>query len=227
MNGLKAWEFEYLGRGAIPSSLRQSPARAVRQLADHYGLGREHHVLDVGCGNGRNTVFLAERGCSLIAIDFSPTAIALCRRRVQAEGLLHRVTVMEWDINGTLWPSASLVDVCLDSYVMCHFVNTASRDRLIALFRDAIQPNGLVLSVVLGDEDEYYTRVGVEKEPSVVTDPANGITKRLYDCKGLADCYESAGFVTDHLFDVRFQDVVMGTAYQRHIVAGAFRREIA
>ena len=33
------------------------------------------HVLDLGCGNGRNAVYLAEKGCEVIAIDFSPAAL--------------------------------------------------------------------------------------------------------------------------------------------------------
>ncbi len=38
-------------------------------------------VLDVGCGAGRLTLHLQERGLDVVAIDNSPAAIEVCRRR--------------------------------------------------------------------------------------------------------------------------------------------------
>ncbi|MBV9578164.1 MAG: class I SAM-dependent methyltransferase [Chloroflexi bacterium] len=48
-------------------------------------------VLDVGCGTGIDAVYLARRGISVLAIDFSPEMIAQCRARVASAGLEHAV----------------------------------------------------------------------------------------------------------------------------------------
>lgn len=37
-------------------------------------------VLDLGCGSGRHTVYLAQRGFRVFGIDVSPTGIALTKR---------------------------------------------------------------------------------------------------------------------------------------------------
>jgi tellurite methyltransferase len=37
-------------------------------------------AIDIGCGDGRNSLFLAERGCSVEAVDISPVAIAQVKR---------------------------------------------------------------------------------------------------------------------------------------------------
>jgi len=44
-------------------------------------------VLDVGCGVGRWSRFLAARGARVMGVDLSPTMVAQARRRAQAQGL--------------------------------------------------------------------------------------------------------------------------------------------
>lgn len=43
--------------------------------------------IDIGCGDGRNTLFLAERGCKMSAIDISPVGIAKVRQFAAERGL--------------------------------------------------------------------------------------------------------------------------------------------
>ena len=48
-------------------------------------------VLVVGCGVGDDAEELAGRGAEVTAFDFSPTAIALCRRRFPSSSVSYRV----------------------------------------------------------------------------------------------------------------------------------------
>lgn len=48
-------------------------------------------VLEIGCGTGVDTVFLARRGLSVTAIDASPRMIEITRQRVEAAGVQNRV----------------------------------------------------------------------------------------------------------------------------------------
>ena len=48
------------------------------------GLIRPRRVLELGCGPGRNALYLAgERGCTVDAVDLSPAAIAWARERAE------------------------------------------------------------------------------------------------------------------------------------------------
>ena len=44
-------------------------------------------AITLGCGVGRETIYLAERGFSVIGVDFSPTAIQKARLRAKAKGV--------------------------------------------------------------------------------------------------------------------------------------------
>ncbi|GAA3901678.1 class I SAM-dependent methyltransferase [Streptomyces gulbargensis] len=48
-------------------------------------------ALDLGCGPGRNALYLASRGYAVDAVDLSPTAISWARDRAQEAGLADRI----------------------------------------------------------------------------------------------------------------------------------------
>ena len=50
-------------------------------------------ALDLGCGTGVHTVFLAENGFSVVAVDISTVAVETTRRRLDAAGLMPTLEV--------------------------------------------------------------------------------------------------------------------------------------
>lgn len=44
-------------------------------------------AITLGCGVGRETIYLAKKGFQVVGLDFSPTAIKRARRRAKAEGV--------------------------------------------------------------------------------------------------------------------------------------------
>lgn len=57
----------------------------VKQATD--GRIEPGRAITLGCGVGRETIYLAKNGWNVIGLDFSPTAIERARRRAQAEGI--------------------------------------------------------------------------------------------------------------------------------------------
>jgi SAM-dependent methyltransferase len=77
------WESYYRQQGApeLPSQFALFVANEV--LSGE--LAAPAAVLDIGCGNGRDTLFFARLGFAIGALDRSPTAIALCGERLRRE----------------------------------------------------------------------------------------------------------------------------------------------
>ncbi|MEV0895555.1 bifunctional NAD(P)/FAD-dependent oxidoreductase/class I SAM-dependent methyltransferase [Actinoplanes sp. NPDC049802] len=88
----EAWEQRYRGRDAIWSG-RPNP----QLVAEASGLtpGR---ALDVGCGEGADTVWLAERGWQVTAVDISTVALERAAGHAAGAGVAERVTFRHADL---------------------------------------------------------------------------------------------------------------------------------
>jgi SAM-dependent methyltransferase len=62
--------------GAYLSQYKDWPAR--ERSAIRFAKGR---VLDIGCGGGRHSLFLQEKGLEVTGVDISPLAVQVCRAR--------------------------------------------------------------------------------------------------------------------------------------------------
>lgn len=59
----------------------------TKALIEDARLTKQHHVLDVGCGTGETSVYLAKTyNCKITAIDLHPGMIAHAQKRIQANG---------------------------------------------------------------------------------------------------------------------------------------------
>src|SRR3954465_11344859 len=64
------------------NATRDLDARVVRQSLLHVVGAR---VLELGCGTGKNSEWLAAQASELVALDFSPGMLDVARRRVRSE----------------------------------------------------------------------------------------------------------------------------------------------
>ncbi|MCE2401618.1 class I SAM-dependent methyltransferase [Candidatus Poribacteria bacterium] len=65
------------------------------EWTDHQKLAIEHvtgRVLDIGCGAGRHSLYLQEKGHDVLATDISPLAIKLCQQRGLKDALVAPIT---------------------------------------------------------------------------------------------------------------------------------------
>lgn len=80
-------------------------AKPDENLADYLdrGLLAPGRALDLGCGPGRNALYLAAAGFAVDAVDLSPTAIAWARERAAAAGVeirFHRGDAFAANLDG-------------------------------------------------------------------------------------------------------------------------------
>lgn len=118
-------------------------------------------VLDVGCGSGREAVFLAECGCDVAGVDISPRALELARRRAWDEGV-----EVEW-LEGSFFdlPVEDMSVDFINDRGALHLVAEKSRPRYAAEVRRVLKPGGCVLIRGAGPNEtggEHFTPVTEE-----------------------------------------------------------------
>ena len=110
-------------------------------------------VLDVACGEGRNSVWLASLGCNVLGIDVSPLALSKARQLAVDRGVT--VTWQEADVRTWQWqPDAFDAVVC----IFIQFAEPAQRTRLFSGFQTTLKPGGkLVVQGYTPKQVEYKT----------------------------------------------------------------------
>lgn len=78
------WMYDLMYRFSKPNWERDIvPPQVAALVEQHGGQGR---ALDLGCGTGMHSIYLAQRGFSVVGVDFSPKAIALARDKACRAG---------------------------------------------------------------------------------------------------------------------------------------------
>lgn len=150
----------------------------VDAVRDH-GLDRpagDAHAIDLGCGEGRNAIWLALLGWSVTAVDMS--AVGIDRGRAMAE--LQEVGVewivadiTGWDLGTRAWDLVALV------YVHWH---TMQRLPIMQRIIDTVAPGGHLI-IVGHDRTNIEHGHGGPQDPDVLTTPAELTT--LLSARGL------------------------------------------
>ena len=105
-----AWARTY---DEMPNATRDLDARALRAQPLDLAAGV---VLEVGCGTGKNTAWLAGRARRVLAADLSPGMLARARERVRAPA----VSFLRFDLRAP-WPLADgTVDAVVADLVLEH-----------------------------------------------------------------------------------------------------------
>jgi SAM-dependent methyltransferase len=98
-------------------------------------------VLEVGCGTGRATVFLARSAGRVVAFDLTPEMVAVARRRLAAQS---HVSILVADLRDARFVERfDLVAAVDDPFV--HLTEDADRGRAFATVAEHLAPGGRFL----------------------------------------------------------------------------------
>lgn len=213
------WDREYAQAPTIPSSLRAAPAHALVELMKvcEFPAAR---ALDLGCGNGRNSIFLASLGMQVTALDFCPKAVALALERVEEAGLSGSVDLVNQNLLDGIPGGDESYDLVVDAYSLCHFTRDEDQRRVVNEVARVLKPGGYFIKIHVDSSDVYYLeRLHARTSYGHISfDPANGLKKM--HCS-LATYIEQVvpQFALVEAVNVAFPDDVRGKVYDRSIFA--------
>jgi SAM-dependent methyltransferase len=133
----KYWEEHYGERERIWSGRVNVQLAAV--TAD-LPAGR---ALDLGCGEGGDAVWLAERGWSVVAVDVSETALRRAAKEAEARGVLNRIDFQHHDLSDS-FPEGTFD---LASAQFLHSTVRLERSAILRKAAAAVAPGGLLVVV--------------------------------------------------------------------------------
>jgi SAM-dependent methyltransferase len=142
------------------------PIQEVVDMADRLEAEGRRRVLDIGCGLGRHTVYLAARGFEVTATDNAPAALAACKANLEEAGLT--ANVIETEMTDYPFPDGHF-DGALGSHVI-HHTDRATLERILAEVTRTLAPGGYFVWVTPTPRHKHCGR-GTEIEPGTWVDP--------------------------------------------------------
>ena len=137
----RRWDERYASQGPVPVAAVEPPS-AFAAYAEIFPTTGQ--ALDLACGRGLGTVWLARRGMEVLGLDISRVAISQARDLARRSGVDDRCRFDVVDLDAGM-PAGSPVDV-----ILCHKFRDRRLDRAIV---ERLAPGGLLAIAALSEVD--------------------------------------------------------------------------
>lgn len=158
----KIWDEEHTNPNMLLQMDSDKPSSGVRKFWNFLkDKGSNLKGIEMGCGKGRNAIWLAEQDeiQKMFAFDFSPKAIEIANIRLKAKGLENKIECYVGD--ATLpWPHESnYFDFVVDCFASTDIESKEGRDFAVSEMYRIIKPEGYLLAYVLTPENEFHNKM--------------------------------------------------------------------
>jgi SAM-dependent methyltransferase len=149
----KLWQSTYR---AHPGIYGEQPSDAAVHAADVFSVARATDVLELGAGHGRDTLYLARRGFTVCASDFSTEALAQLREAAHAAHLHDRVTTLAHDARDPVPLPDDHVDAVFAHMLLCMALSTQEIHALVDEIARVLRSGGSFVYSVRHTGDAHY-----------------------------------------------------------------------
>lgn len=113
-------------------------------------------VLELGAGQGRDSLFFARRGINVICLDYSQEAMRGLRSKAAAEGLGDKIQVITHDLRLPLPFGDNSIEACYSHMLYCMDFTTSELVTLANEIRRVLKPGGLNILTTRHTGDPHY-----------------------------------------------------------------------
>jgi SAM-dependent methyltransferase len=145
------------------------------------------NAVDVGCGKGRNSLFLARKGMNVTAMDFAPNAVATLQKMASRLKLGEKVRAIVQDATDE-WPvETHHTDLAIDTFCFRHLPTLEACQIYKKNLLRILGANGYYLFSFASIGDGYYghyvrepSQAPMPVDKAVCIDPTYGVECPLY-----------------------------------------------
>ena len=223
----KKWQQEYAHKG-IPSSYRTRPSSPVPlglkalKRRDYRGL----RSLDLGCGRGRNSFYLASRGFEAHCMDFVPGLIREIKARAKKESrkLKGKIVPRRGDVTKK-WPyPARHFDYAVDIYCYKHQTSAGARRRYRKELARVLKKGAAYVLSLASKADGFYGKLP-RKAGGVVIDPFTGVGSAVFSRTDIEKEFRRREFRLEKFVERRKRGRMHGKNYLRVTLIFVFRKK--
>ena len=148
-DGVLATRPEMFGRG---------PSEAARASATEFQSQGVHRVLELGGGQGRDTLFFASARFDVHVLEYAQAGVDAILATAAQAGLAGRVTAARHDVRQRFPLANESFDACYSHMLFCMAFTTAELEQLALQVRRVLAPGGRCVFTVRNTSDPDYGR---------------------------------------------------------------------
>ncbi len=147
------WEKTLANR---PEMFGKEPSEPGRKAAELFKREGKINILELGGGQGRDTLFFARNGFRVTVLDYSQEGIGTITEKASAAGLSQFITGAQHDVRATLPFADDAFDACYSHMLFCMALTTVELEFLAGEVRRVLKPEGINFYTVRHTGDPHY-----------------------------------------------------------------------
>jgi SAM-dependent methyltransferase len=182
--------FQFMAKRLHVKVLHPGGLAATDTLARKCGVSRDAMLLDVGCGRGSSTIYLARRyGCRVVGVDLDRDLLFEAQRTALAKGTAGRVAFRVADINSLPFENGAF-DAAIVQAVL---IFAEKKNALLRHLYEKIRPGGFI-----GVDELAWKKTPPAHVRERVAGTLCGAAVNAEEFDAWADLLQSAGFTVGY-----------------------------
>ena len=215
-----AWEKEY--QKPLLVTKKEGPQNFIVQFLKYLKKEKDLpmsdlRVLDLGCGTGRNSNYLAERGNLVFGLDLAANALKLASERAEKAGLSEQTKYLRQSIGDKLPFEDNSFDLILD-ITASNSIKSSEREVYLKESSRVLKPGGFMILRTLCKDGDQNAKKLLETNPGGELDTYFlkdlGITERVFSEVDLKNLYGRYFYFDKLVKDVGYPQI-KGITYKR------------
>ena len=152
------WEKMYSGE---PEFFDEEPSYPAKKAVELFKKESKRKILELGGGQGRDSLFFSRNGFQVCVLDYSERGIAAIRENAQRLGLSQSITAIWHDVRKPLPFDDEFFDGCYSHMLYNMALTMGELESLSEEIRRVLKPNGVNIYTARNTGDLHY-RTGIQ-----------------------------------------------------------------
>jgi SAM-dependent methyltransferase len=151
----RQWEQVFSEEPDLYGQTASAPARYAAEIFKREQAGR---ILELGGGQGRDTLYLAREGFDVTVLDFAKSGIDDIKRKTTESGLTGRINAIVHDIRTPFPFEENSFNACFSHMLFCMDLTMVELTALSVEVRRVLKPGGYHIYTARHTRDPHYAK---------------------------------------------------------------------
>lgn len=127
------------------------PTLEVMDVINKNGINKKSKILEIGCGEGRDAIYLLDQGYNVLGVDYSEEAIKKCNELSANKYVsnFRQFDIIEDELDKKF-------DFIYSIAVLHMFVDDSHRKKFLDFIKSHLTDKGVAFITIMGDGEEKY-----------------------------------------------------------------------